>query len=238
MNISASERPATCEQHGDYTERGIDFGGGLRWFGCKACAVTAQADKDAAAAAEATKERIRKIGIPSRHAFSTLKTFTEVDAMAAKALNEVRSWIDLVMSEQYQGEPLTMAGDAGRGKTHLACGALKKIASLGRDSIYTKAAEIEKLARGFEHLAERREALEKVRFLCIDELGMETKNEFSRAAVSQVLHARYDAMLPTIIVTNLGLDAIGNFYGQGIADRYVRDAFTLTFTGQSMRGAA
>lgn len=79
-------------------------------------------------------------------------------------------------------------------------------------------------------------------FLVIDDLGCEPSvvNDFGTRTTPLIdlLYARYDAMQPTIVSTNLTLDAIASYYGDKTRDRFDEVFATIGYTGRSFRGTA
>lgn len=79
-------------------------------------------------------------------------------------------------------------------------------------------------------------------FLVIDDLGCEPSivNDFGTKTTPLIdlLYARYDAMQPTIVSTNLTLDAIASYYGDKTRDRFDEVFATIGYTGHSFRETA
>lgn len=79
-------------------------------------------------------------------------------------------------------------------------------------------------------------------FLIIDDLGCEPSvvNDFGTRTTPLIdlLYARYDAMQPTIVSTNLTLDAIASYYGDKTRDRFDEVFATIGYTERSYRGSA
>lgn len=78
-------------------------------------------------------------------------------------------------------------------------------------------------------------------FLAIDDLGTEPPAVklygTERLPLADLLVARYDSRLPTIITTNLGPAGIAERYGERIADR-IREMDKIGFEGASFRGGS
>lgn len=77
-------------------------------------------------------------------------------------------------------------------------------------------------------------------FLAIDDLGTEPSivKVFGteRLPLVELMAARYDLQLPTILTTNLGPEGIAERYGERIADRLREIADAIGFEGESFRG--
>ncbi len=78
------------------------------------------------------------------------------------------------------------------------------------------------------------------KFLAIDDLGTEPAAVkiygTEKLPLVELLAARYDLKLPTIITTNLGPEGIADRYGERIADRLREIADAIGFEGNSFRG--
>lgn len=76
--------------------------------------------------------------------------------------------------------------------------------------------------------------------LAIDDLGTEPAAVklygTEKTPLVELLAARYDSRLPTLITTNLGPDGIAERYGERIADRLREIADAIGFEGDSFRG--
>lgn len=81
--------------------------------------------------------------------------------------------------------------------------------------------------------------LKRRAFLAIDDLGCEpstVKNYGTEITpVTDIIYARYDSMLPTIITTNLDKKDIRERYGDRVADRFNEMFESLAFINKSYR---
>ena len=74
--------------------------------------------------------------------------------------------------------------------------------------------------------------------LIIEEIGTGAGSEDEKARIFQVINRRYEAMLPTILVSNFDLKALEQEIGSRVLDRLREgDRAVLTFDWPSMRGA-
>lgn len=83
----------------------------------------------------------------------------------------------------------------------------------------------------------RMRELERARALVIDDLGVEYDDDKGnwRALLDGLVDARYSAMLPTLLTTNLPRDAFKARYGERLADRLREGGGFVVATGPSMR---
>lgn len=89
---------------------------------------------------------------------------------------------------------------------------------------------------------ERFEAVKRTGFLILDDMGCEAataKNYGTEVApVAEILCARYDRMLPTIVTSNLDDDGILHRYGIRVADRMAELFDRIAFDNASYRQPA
>mgnify|MGYP001563403832 CR=1 FL=1 len=153
----------------------------------------------------------------------------------------VRAWTSC-----YNPPWLLLSGSVGTGKTGLAVCAYKSARLLWREgaAFWTVAAMLEAVKATFglddrersEHDIMRR-LQERIRFLVLDDLGAERPTEWAQDALRQVLLARYDRMLPTVMTTNLSLSELETWLGRRVMDRMRNDALVVALRGESLRQA-
>lgn len=109
--------------------------------------------------------------------------------------------------------------------------ALSKLPSLRIAS----AVDVVALAKDEDSFRQMRNSL----ILIIDDLGTEPATAkvygTEQTPIAEVINHRYEAMLTTIITTNLNDDAIAKRYGERTIDRLREMCERLTFTGASYR---
>lgn len=69
-----------------------------------------------------------------------------------------------------------------------------------------------------------------VRVLVLDDLGKELNTDYNTAGFDELLRARYDKGLPTIVTTNLSREAWGDKYGKAMGS-FVYEAFKHVIIG-------
>lgn len=77
--------------------------------------------------------------------------------------------------------------------------------------------------------------LKTVHLLAIDELGVGNTSQFVKGRVYELLHARWERQLPTIITSEFNLDAVGGQLGQRIASRIVQRSQQIHLEGDDLR---
>lgn len=139
------------------------------------------------------------------------------DARAKKKIKEYADQVDRMLEK---GTGLYLCGDKGRGKTILACEALKSAIRKGHTAYFVAMSEVVELftEAWFSNDA-RRFLIEKVRdveFLIIDEFLNEYagKVELLRSAFNSMLRPRSNNLCCTIITSNKPMKEIETVYNE------------------------
>jgi DNA replication protein DnaC len=181
------------------------------------CADCLRADSEREAqesAAAAERERIRERearNIPRRYIAATFDSFKPATTSQAKALEAVRSHCE---------DGVLLVGQSGCGKTHLACAAVSAGPVGG---LFVGATELlDDVRRGFDGggrgLYER--AL-TTPLLVLDDIGQEAVTDWVRDRLYTLVNHRWNEMLPVLVTTNHGPDALAARIGAGTASRIV-----------------
>lgn len=115
-----------------------------------------------------------------------------------------------------------------------------------QDAVYTALSRIPMLrvvsAVDAVALAKEEDSFKQMRnslVLIIDDLGTEPATAkvygTEQTPIAEIINHRYEAMLTTIITTNLNDEAIAKRYGERTIDRLREMCEKLTFTGASYR---
>jgi DNA replication protein DnaC len=155
----------------------------------------------------------------------------------------VRSWAES------GGKPawLALLGSLGSGKTSLAVCAYKEARMRHGDRAvwWNVAALLEAIKSTFDKDAATdwnplHIVRETAAFAVLDDLGAERPTEWAQDVIRQILHSRYDRMLPTIVTTNLSLSELEQWVGARAMDRIRHDSLVVALNGASLRapGAA
>lgn len=149
------------------------------------------------------------------------------------ALEACKEYARRVCEEPGFGAWLTLLGNSGTGKNHLACGILHKAMEAGRTILSVSLIElIERTKSAFGTGEDREKILDgprKADLLFLDDLGVGYGTLHEQVNVYRVLNYRYDYDLPTILTTNLPLkwkkgmpenvQTIASIYSDRIASR-------------------
>lgn len=135
-------------------------------------------------------------------------------------------------------DSLLLYGATGIGKTHLCLAIARGVTEQGFGVVY---GSVQPLVRRLE--AERfgreqgdsEDQLISCDLLVLDDLGMEFDTPFSRACLYDILNARLLEGRPTVVSTNLGVNALKERYGEQIASRISGGFVPLHCVGSDIR---
>lgn len=132
---------------------------------------------------------------------------------------------------------LLFMGGTGLGKTHLSSAMAMSILDKGCDVIYDTAQSI---FSAYEKNRFNREDNETARYtectlLIIDDLGAEMGGNMAESTLYNILNARMNAQLPTVISTNLSPKEIKAKYDDRIISRLFGQFMLLQFEGKDIR---
>lgn len=193
---------------------------------CRCPAGQVAASRDAER--ERDEQRSRRwdaAAIPSRFAAYTLASHPDREAVASAG-----QW-----TLDAQGTNLLISGAIGCGKTGLAVG-------IARDLIETDVAGV-LFASAPEMLDRMRPpalddpmvGLQRIRVLILDDLGVEKSSDWVRERMYVLLNARYEAMRPTIVTSNLTLPRLATALGQRTISRFGEHVQVVSLTGRDRR---
>lgn len=225
----------TCPSHGDFTSEQVTVIEGVRPIrkGCPECAVIRKREREAADASAANilrineqrvaLERLRAAGVPARFEDKTLATYAVTNDGQQKALAACQRLVSCVRDRK-DAPNLIMTGTPGTGKTHLSCGIVLEL----HKTRHVKRIDLPDLIR--EIRATWRRDSEKdeeqvldwyggLDLLILEEVGTGSGSDDERARIFQVINRRYEAMLPTVVVTNLSLAELRTEMGERVIDR-------------------
>lgn len=159
--------------------------------------------------------------IPARYA----------DAMASEPA--VAQWVDAVIAGC--GDGLLLVGPVGTGKTWQAYGALRELIAAGvHDFIASTAADLlDECRPGGDGNALQKAKTARVLF--IDDIGAFKASEWTAETLYRLIDARWSAMLPTIITTNLAPKDLGESLGDRLSSRLAGCCRQVALKGNDRR---
>lgn len=169
---------------------------------------------------------MRNAGLPKRFEMSSIDTYIPKNDAQAKAKSIAKDYCNSYKTvRQRDCNGLIFVGKPGCGKSHLAAGVMKRvIRDYGEACAFMSSVQLFESLRPHaddngEDIDTQREALTTAGLLVIDDLGTEKLTEWVEEQLYYVINGRYNAMLPTVITTNLRLADIMQRYGARIVSR-------------------
>ncbi len=206
------------------------------------------------------REKVERVigesGMGERFLRRTFDTFAETDENK-KTLGVCRKYadgFDNLTPRHGQPEPgrngLFISGPPGTGKTHLAAAISNRLLSQGKPVIcMTMIDLLGRIKHTFnESGSDEWEVLriyKTVPLLVIDDMGKEPATEWAVSTVYNIINARYEAYLPTIITTNYTADDLINrmtpkstgdsVTAKAAVDRLMEMCMGISLAGKSWR---
>ena len=185
-------------------------------------------------AAQEKIERYKKSGVPERYYKESLDTYKINNDMQTTAAKAATNFLHAVKCGEFKS--LVMLGNAGTGKTHLACGIIREAGGK-----YRTAPEIvEEMRHAKSFTANDTEAdiiqyYGHVPLLVIDEIGRGIAATDEKYMLYQILNARYNTRKPTVLISNFTKADFLQYIGVAAADRLVESAEVWEMNGESYR---
>lgn len=248
--LHIATRPASCEEHGDFTSRNV-FGN--IWSHCPVCE-TIRREKEEAEKAE--RDRIEKLrrweskighsGIPERFKTRTLETYLADTPQKKRALDFALEYaLQFGTKDAEQGRSALFVGKPGTGKTHLAVGiGLSAMAGGYSVLFFTVMRAIRRVKDTWGRDSSEKEseaiaALVEPDLLILDEVGIQFGSETEKLILFDILNERYEKRRSCILLSNLSSEEVSAFLGERIIDRLREDGGeVIPFTWESYRGKA
>lgn len=247
-----------CTEHGQFGNALIDqFGADPVWYGCPRCAfdrrhaadLSVRAAGVLAHAERQMNERLLDSKIPPRFQQSTFENWrAENDPAKSKVWSMATGYVE-AFSENFEvGRCVMLLGQVGCGKTHLAAAMLQQtIRNFGHAGLIGRYVTAGSIIRDVKSTFGSRDKTEsdvyadllKPHLLVIDEIGVQHNTPFEQVCLFEVINGRYERMLPTVVVSNLGIVELRDCMGDRAVDR-LRDRGGLVglFRWESARGEA
>lgn len=186
-------------------------------------------------------------GVSPRFASRTFATFT-VSGGNKQAANLAKTFTARfedylpIAGKNINRNGLMLVGDKGVGKTHLSAAIVNKLAATSYSVLYfTAAAMLSKVKEKFD--SEVMELLKGVSLLVIDDLGKQQPTEWSVSTLFEIVNARYESCLPTVITSNYGAEELAArltpkddpITAEALVDRLREMCVSVAICGESWR---
>jgi DNA replication protein DnaC len=201
----------------------IDYG---RVIPCK-CAKNEQADEK-----QARLKKYSNLGSLARFTFDNLMT----EGRSSNKDNQERFARACQAAQNFAADPqgwLVFSGPSGSGKTHLAAAIVNERTKLGQPALYITTPDLlDKIRASFTPDSETPydEFFEQVRnapLLALDDLGVQSGTAWAKEKLDQLLTFRFNAGLPTIVVTAISLEQMDDRLRTRLTDSRLSRVFNL-----------
>ncbi|MNE62314.1 DNA replication protein DnaC [compost metagenome] len=190
-------------------------------------------------------------GITPRFAAATFDSYRAEKDPQQKALAKCRAYAEQFPANYRAGRSLLLTGNVGCGKTHLASAIVRTVVADHCRALIIPAGDIVSIARASmvpgSGYTDRDVAvhLGGLDLLVIDEVGAQKGSEYELGLLHSIIDRRYQAVLPTVLISNLGLHGtdkgpgVDSFIGKRALDRLRQNGGQqVGFTWESKRAAA
>ena len=224
----------TCEKHGPYQASVRNLGGKERVDPCPGCLQLSQETErfDALAAADlertraSDRNRLDRAGIPARFRNRDFTAYhVETDAQK-RALRFCQAYADrFATSVRPKGAGLVLCGGVGTGKTHLAAAIANQVIAEGFTALFIGvAAAVRRVKDSWRKESDvtEQQAIDgflSPDLLILDEVGVQFGSETEKLFLFEIINGRYEEMLPTVLISNLGKTELADYVGSRVMDR-------------------
>lgn len=253
-SIEDVDEKGLCEKHGEFAVRVLRFGKTVKHIKtCPACLEEASKAKEEQERIEQRKQFLanqiakltKQAAIPPRFAERTFSNYVVNTPEQARALESVRGYAADFDEASKAGRSLILCGLPGTGKTHLAIAAAHELIASGKSALFISAINAVRRVRE----TYRRDSNETEReviadftipdLLILDEIGQQFGTDAEKVTLFDIINARYEAMRPMIVISNLDLAGISEYLGERAFDRLREGGGrAIQFTWKSYRRSA
>lgn len=228
-----------CQRHNVEREKIGD--GDFTVTVCPKC-TEEQAEEERLNEAETRKNLVSQLlanaGIPLRFVEKTLDNYQLLNPRQRENVEYVREWVQ-------RGSPggLVFCGRPGTGKNHIASGLIRyMITQRQKSAVMTTAFRMmrEIKATWGDNAAREGDVVSsfvKPYLLVIDEVGVQFNSETEKLYLSEIINARYEALKPSVMLTNLTVEELARTVGERVIDRFREGGKVLIFDWGSFRGS-
>jgi DNA replication protein DnaC len=216
----------TCATHGQWPTNVQDAEGKVRWnVPCRQ--------------QEQTKSLVANADISPRFLQCTFDNYRTDNAGQTRALTICQDYAANFRENLKVGRCLIMLGNPGTGKNHLSSAIMIEVMKKNYTALRIKATDFldEYWAKDFSERESWMQRMGKVDLLVIDEIGRTSNGKSANDAFFRLIDARYEAVKPTIVISNREITEVKEILGDAAYDR-LRDGggSMVSFTWTSGRG--
>jgi DNA replication protein DnaC len=237
-----------CEIHGDYNQRSIDcLGKNIKFKECQQCTNIEKIENEKREAIQsdifANQKRIdlsKLAGVSARYRHLTLNDIKPLDKPQELMLKAMSASAEAILSCKATPS-LIITGGVGTGKTMMCSALLGSILNAKRGKIIKCIDMVRRLKSTWSRdSTESEEGIIKqfttIPLLIIDEVGVQFGSDTEKMFIFDIIDGRYENILPTILISNLDIEAIKALIGERVIDRLRQDGGKLlALDGRSSR---
>lgn len=201
-----------CDQHGKWALNRQDASGAIRWNppGCPVCRKQDQ-----------VRALIANAEIPQRFAHCAFDNYKVDNPSQAFALKTCREYAENFKEHYSKGRCLVLQGNPGTGKNHLSSAIMIHVIENGYSALRIKASQFldEYWSKEFKERDPWLKGMANIDLLVIDEIGRSSNGKSANDAFFRLIDDRYEAMKPTIVISNLSFEGLKGVLGEAATDR-------------------
>ena len=246
------EAQQNCERHGPYLAKKVVAFGRALGGRCPVCQDEERREQERRERAlrqiedeRLIQQRLSAADIPRRFQERRIATYQAETPEQVKALTICTSYAKDFKARLELGTSLVLCGRPGTGKTHLAIGVAHEAIQQGYSarfiSVMNAIRRIRETYSRDTSESERKviDAFALPHLLVLDEVGQQRGSDDEKILLFDIINARYEAVRPTIIISNLDLAGIAEYLGERAFDRLREGGGkALQFTWDSYRRSA
>ncbi len=220
-----SEVVVRCKEHGEFT-RGDLLKLNMWEDVCPECRKAEEKAFQREQRIKAAAQHFRAAsGVPPRFQEASFDGYRPGNENARKILEHMREYAEHFEQHHKLGRSLILCGKAGTGKTHLSCALLRSLAHeqgvTGKYATAYRAVQEVRESYGSRDVSELRamDAFIKPDLLVLDEIGAQYGTDSEQLILFTIINGRYEAMKPTIVISNLNVDGMKKYLDERGYDR-------------------
>lgn len=241
----------SCERHGPYQPRELasTSTGQTVFAGCPTCAGAAKARNELNQqrfAQQMRSQRLRALkaasNIPPRFVDASISDYEVTCKAQALVRTGCAVYGETWPEQRSRGASLVFTGACGTGKTHLACAIANVVmAEHGGEVLFGTVTHLMRSVRAtFNARSDQseRQAMEAMigpDLLIVDEVGAQVGTAHELQTLFELVNERYQAMRPTILISNLDATRLEEYVGQRVMDRLRHHGAVFAFDWPSHR---
>lgn len=181
----------------------------------------------------------RNSGIPARYVGCTLENYISDTAGQKRAREIATRYVEAFPA---RGASLILCGKPGTGKTHLACAIGHALTDQQHSVAFgTVLSVIRHIKDTYRKDSERSETeavddMLSPELLILDEVGAQLGTEHEKLLLFEIINERYQGCKPTILISNLTREELGQYMGDRVMDRFRESGAIVAFDWASHRG--